>query len=136
MAKGTAKKIAVGTILAAIAGYVAGILTAPKSGKETRKDIKDTTAKTINETEQKLKKAHTQLNDLITEGKRRASSVSGKAKEDLSTVVGTAKTAKEKVRQVLSAIHEGEAEDRDLQKAVDEAQQAVDHLKNYLKKLA
>jgi len=26
---------------AAVAGYVAGILTAPKSGKETRKDIKD-----------------------------------------------------------------------------------------------
>ena len=35
------KKVLIGTALGLAAGYVAGILTAPKSGKETRQDIKD-----------------------------------------------------------------------------------------------
>lgn len=34
-------KLAVGAIIGAATGVVAGILTAPKSGKETREDIKD-----------------------------------------------------------------------------------------------
>lgn len=38
MAKG---KFALGAIIGAAAGIVAGLLTAPKSGKETRADIKD-----------------------------------------------------------------------------------------------
>lgn len=33
-------QVVVGTLVAAAAGLVAGILTAPKSGKETRSDIK------------------------------------------------------------------------------------------------
>lgn len=37
MSKG---KFAAGTIFGAIAGVIAGILTAPKSGKETRADLK------------------------------------------------------------------------------------------------
>src|SRR5699024_11883894 len=35
----SAKNIAVGTILGSLAGVTAGILFAPKSGEETRKDI-------------------------------------------------------------------------------------------------
>jgi gas vesicle protein len=136
MAKGTAKKFAIGTILAAVAGYLAGILTAPKSGKETRKDIKETADKTVSQAEQKLKKLHTQMEELMVEAKKRLSSISGKSKDELTAAIDLTKTAKEKARQLLSAVHEGETEDRDLQKAIDEAQQAVDHLKNYLKKSA
>ena len=34
------KKLAIGAIVGAIAGLAAGVLTAPKSGRETRDDIK------------------------------------------------------------------------------------------------
>ena len=37
----TGKKVAVGAVVAAAAGFVAGILTAPKSGKETREEVVD-----------------------------------------------------------------------------------------------
>lgn len=134
MSKDSTKKFAIGTIVAALAGYIAGILTAPKSGKETRQDIKSTAQKTVNEAERQLKKLHTQMNTLINEGKSKASTLSGKAKDELDSLIETTKDAKEKAREILSAIHEGETEDRNLQKAIDDAQKAVDHLKAYLAK--
>lgn len=39
----------IGVVAGAVAGFVTGILTAPKSGKATRKDIKDTAVKTKGE---------------------------------------------------------------------------------------
>ncbi len=39
------KKFLLGATIGAIAGFVTGILTAPKSGKETRQDIKDASVK-------------------------------------------------------------------------------------------
>jgi len=130
----TAKKIAIGTAVAGVAGYVAGILTAPKSGKETRKDISDAAHKGVAEAEKQLKKLHTELGEALEKAKTKGGNVTGKAKKELDKVVDTAKTAKEKAREMLSAIHEGDAEDKELQKAVKEATKAIDHLKTYLKK--
>lgn len=42
--------------------------------------------------------------------------------------------AKDKAREVLSSLHDGEAEDKDLKKAIAEATKAVENLRNYLKK--
>ena len=134
MGKGTVKKFALGTLVAAAAGYVAGVLTAPKSGKETRADIKDVTAKGITEAEKQLKKLHTELNGLIEDAKLRGANANDKARKELDDIVDKAKVAKEKARVILSAIHEGDAEDQDLQKAIKEAHTAIKHLKTYLSK--
>lgn len=128
------KRIAVGTVVAAAAGYIAGILTAPKSGKETRRDIKDAAERTYTTAEKELKVLHTELNQLIDEARTRGDEVTGTAKEKLDKAMIVAKTAKEKTRELLSAVHEGDADDKDLQKAIQEARKAVDHLKSYLKK--
>jgi len=53
------KRLALGTVFAAAVGYLTGILTAPKSGKETRKDIKDAAEHGMAEAEKQLKKLHT-----------------------------------------------------------------------------
>ncbi|MEO7364397.1 MAG: YtxH domain-containing protein [Candidatus Saccharimonadales bacterium] len=45
----TTKKLAIGAAIAGAAGYLAGVLTAPKSGKATRDDIKDATQRGISE---------------------------------------------------------------------------------------
>ncbi len=50
------KKLAIGTLIAGAAGFLAGILTAPKSGKETRADIKEVAVATTKEAEAKLKR--------------------------------------------------------------------------------
>ena len=52
---GKFKRALTGTLFVAAAGYVAGLLTAPKSGKETREDIRETIDRSRSETEKKLK---------------------------------------------------------------------------------
>jgi len=127
-------KWALGAILAGIAGYLAGILTAPKSGKETREDIKEGVEHGMAEAEKQLKKLHTQMSDLLGEAKTKATTLKGTAQNDLQAAIEKTSTAKEKARLLLSALHEGGAEDKDLKKAIDEANKAIEHLKTYLKK--
>lgn len=123
------KKWALGAIFAGIGGYVAGILTAPKSGKETRKDIKDEAVKLKTEAEKSLKQLHTELDKVIAEAKAKT----GDAKDVAHKAVATAETAKTKVREILSGIHAGEADDKDLNAAIKEANKALDNLKKYVK---
>jgi gas vesicle protein len=135
MAKSNAKKWALGAVFAAVAGYLAGILTAPKSGKETREDIKEKAEQGVAEAEKQLKKLHTQMADLIAQGKEKAETLKGAAQKDLQVAIDKAAVVKEKAREMLSTLHEGNtAEDKDLRKAIDEANQAISHLKAYLKK--
>ena len=130
----TAKRFALGTLFAAVAGYIAGILTAPKSGKETRAEIKDTATKSVNEAEKQLKKLHTELNKVINQAKGEADSVKGKAREEVDAAIAKTMAVKEKARQVLSALHEGDADDKELRKAIDDANKSIEHLRKYLKK--
>lgn len=130
----TTKRLALGTIFAAVAGYLTGILTAPKSGKETRQDIKNAAEQGMAEAEKQLKKLHTQMNDLITQAKTKVTTLKGTAQKDLQTAIDKATVAKEKARDLLSALHEGGAEDKDLKKAIKEANQAIDHLKAFITK--
>jgi gas vesicle protein len=133
MAK-AARKVAVGALVAGAAGYLAGILTAPKSGKETRKDIKKAAVKAKTQGEKKLKEIHSDLNKLLDEAKTKGSKLSGKAKEELGQAVETAKAAKDKVREMLSNMHEGVVEDPDIQEVVEKGKQSVDSLKKSIKK--
>lgn len=128
------KKMAIGSAVAAAAGYVAGVLTAPKSGKETRQDIKEAADKGWGQAEKELKKLHTDLDKVIKDSKKAGDKVSSKTKKELDNLVEKAQDTKEKARQVLSAVHEGDAEDRDLKQAIKEANEAIEHLRDYLKK--
>lgn len=132
MKKGT--RFAVGTAVAAGIGYVTGILTAPKSGKETRKDIQNKALQAKQESEKKLKELHDELSTLINTAKTKAKNVEDGTKAELHKALGMAVLAKEKSRNILSALHEGESDDKDLQKAVNDVHKAIDHLKKYLSK--
>ncbi len=130
------KKFALGAIVAAGAGYIAGILTAPKSGKETRADIKNAAVELKKQAEIKLKALNTELADALVLAKVQLDKLSGKAKAELEEAMQMAQNAKQKAREVLSAIHEGEADDKDLEKAVKQATSALESLKKYIKKPA
>lgn len=127
------KRIAIGTIFVAAAGYIAGVLTAPKSGKETRDEIKNTARNTASETERRLKKAHTDLATLLNQARERSMKVKGDTRKQIEQAMESAGLVKEKVRVLLSAVHEGDTDDKDLKKAIADATKAIDRLKTYLK---
>lgn len=128
------KRFAIGTLLAGAAGYVAGLLTAPKSGRATREDIKNATDNTVSETERQLKKLHTELNELLGEAKSRSTKLQGKAKQEYEDVTVMAAKSKQKAREIISAIHEGGTDNKELQRVMTDTSKAVKHLKTYLKK--
>lgn len=129
-----AGKVAIGAALTAAAGYVAGVLTAPKSGKETRDELKQKATEGYSAAEKELKRLHTELGDVINEAGDRLSTLRGKGQKSLDEAVGKGQKAKDKAREMLSSLHDGEAEDKDLKKAIAEATKAVENLRNYLKK--
>lgn len=128
------RRIAVGSTVAAAAGYVAGVLTAPKSGRETRKDIKNASVKGFRQAEKELKKLNTELDKVIKEAKVLSAKAGTRAKKEIDSALVKAKDSKEKAREMISAIHEGDAEDKDLQKAIKDASTSLAALKKYLKK--
>lgn len=132
MGKGT--RFAVVTAVAAGIGYVAGILTAPKSGKETRQDIQDKAVHTKEELAKKLEEVNADLTEAITKGKTRVKSLEASAKAELEHAVSVAVVAKDKAKDMLSAVRQGEVEDKDLKKAVKDVNSAVDNLKKYIQK--
>ena len=138
MKKGT-KTIALGTVIAGAVGYLAGILTAPKSGAETREDIKSVTGNGMAEAEKQLKKLHTELTTLLDdaseEGKRLGKRLTDRGNDARdSDIVQKAQTVKQKTREIISAIHDGTADDRDLDKAISQATKAVKSIRSYLSK--
>lgn len=130
----TGKKIAIGAAVAGVAGFVTGILTAPKSGKETRKDIKNTANNVKREAEKKLKELSAELTDLIGKGQKLAKEQGGKAKAGLDIALKQAQDAQLKVKVVISALKSGETDEPELKKAIAEAKKARDELVKYFKK--
>ena len=132
------KKFAVGAALTAAAGYVVGVLTAPKSGKETRQMIADKTNDTLAGAEKQLKGLHTELTDLIDQAADKVTEYKQSRKEgkdsDGGSVLDKGRDAKQKAREVLSALHDGETDDKELKKAIQDATKAIQHLRDFLKK--
>lgn len=110
------------------------MLTAPKSGKDTRAELKTKASETYSVAEKELKKLHTELGDVISEAGDKLSTLRGRGEKSLDDAVSKGQKAKDKAREMLSSLHDGEADDKDLKKAIAEATKAVENLRNYLKK--
>ena len=128
------KKIAIGGVIAAVVGFLAGILTAPQSGKETRDDIKDTAHKGVDEAEKDFRKLQEEMDNVIRQARANRTKLSKSAQEELNELIDRAKDSKSKAGNVFDAVRNGEAEDRDLDRAIKSASRSLEHLKKYLKK--
>ncbi|MEK7472129.1 MAG: YtxH domain-containing protein [Patescibacteria group bacterium] len=131
--RSTGQKFALGAVLAGVVGFIVGILAAPKSGKETREDLKSSTKIAIGQAEKDLKVAHTELKQLIATAQTAIKDTSKQAKKDFKKAIARAKKSQSKVKVVLSSIHDGTSDDPELKKALDEAIAARSHLKKFFK---
>jgi gas vesicle protein len=129
----TGKKMALSALIAGVAGYVSGILTTPKSGKDTRKDIVEGAEGFKEDAEDQLKKANDELKDLLKDAKTKTVALSAQAREEFNEAVLRAKDAQNKAATTLKAVKNGAADDPDLNKAVKQAKQAVKNLSKYFK---
>jgi len=129
----TVRKLAIGSAIAGAVGYLAGILTAPQSGKETREDIADKASDVKQSAEDQLNEIDNELNDLIKSAKQKTLALSSSARADFNEAVIKAKDAQNKTGQMLKAAQSGQAEDPDLNKAVKQARQAANNLGKFFK---
>jgi gas vesicle protein len=97
MSKG---KFAAGTIFGAIVGLAAGILTAPKSGKETRADLKL-------KAEDMKNKATDVMDDVKDTATKRADDIKNKATDVVEDVKDNALDLKERAEKAAAGAKEG-----------------------------
>ncbi len=117
-----------------VAGYLAGILTAPKSGKATRQAIKRALPADKADAIEKAKLLSNELNELIAIAVADKDSQTAKVLAKMNTVVGRAKQGRDKLENIIDAAKNGEANDHDLNRAVKEAEKAVVHFKKFMLK--
>ena len=130
----TAKRIAVGAAIAGAAGFVAGILAAPRSGKETRNELRKAKGHKATDIEDQLHGLQNELGDLVNEAKGKGDDLGSKAQKELRKLGDSAREAKDKAATVVSAVQNGKASDKDLNKAIADAKHTIEHIKDYLKK--
>ncbi len=106
MAKG--KKFGLGILIGTVVGVVAGLLTAPKSGKETRKDIKNKAKEVKGIAERKLKEAYKELGVLAAEAGVQADKLKGKAKDEWAELAKKAELLKGQVKAAITSIKSGD----------------------------
>lgn len=129
----TGRKIAIGAAIAGAVGYVTGILTAPKSGKETRADIADKAGDIKEAAEKELAELQAELKDVLERTGSETIALSGRARAEFNEAVARAKDTQNKLSVLLKAVKAGEAPDPQLNKAIKQAKQASKNLAKYLK---
>ena len=129
----TKRKVAIGSAIAGTVGYLAGIITAPKSGADTRADLADKAADAKDSAEDQLNQANDELKDMLKTTKEKTVALSSSARSEFNEAVIKAKDAQNKANEVLKAFRSGEASDPELNKAVKQAKQAARNLGKYLK---
>jgi gas vesicle protein len=129
----TGKKVAVSAIVAGVAGYIGGILTAPNSGKNTRRNIVEEAEGIKDGTEAQLQRANDELKSLINDAKTKTVSLSSQAKEEFNEALLRAKDTQNKTSATLKALKVGEADDPELNKAVKQARLAAKNLGKFFK---
>jgi gas vesicle protein len=121
-------KFVIGAMLGVAAGAVAALLTAPKSGKETRDDIKDKAQEVSNDAMRQLRKLEGELNKRISDAKNFAAKLEGDARKQVDTIIARAEKTKERALKQLDGFK------KDTKKQLDQG--LMDDIKSVLDDLA
>lgn len=134
MSKDNNKGVAVGAALGAVIGVITGILFAPKSGKETRQDIKDTAVKVATKLQEEAEHLQEELSHLIEKAEVKAKEAGKTVSDKTHELIVQAKHTRDSLTALVAAVKKGEASDKDLDSAIHKAKEAKDALSVYLKK--
>lgn len=128
------KKSSTTFLVGIIAGFVAGVLLAPKSGKETRQDIADRAKRVAEKAQANLHAVQEELGDKLHQAEEQAKKLGKKISAEAKQSLEMAKKTQKQTLSVLQAIKQGQSKDEDLDIAIKNAQAALDSLKKYFQK--
>lgn len=134
MDKQEKKGLALGAVFGAIVGVIAGILFAPKSGKETRKDIRVATEKTIDKVKAEAEKLHGELSELLDKMESKVKEVKGKTSQVAKEHIEDGKKTVVNLSTAIRSFKSGSSDDKDLKNAIQKAHESKTALKAFLKK--
>lgn len=102
-----------GTIFGALVGMVAGVLLAPKSGKETREDLKRKAQSTYQDVNDQLRKLSDEVSGRVDTLKAAAKDLQGEAKEESQELIRRAEVLKQDLRVSASNLAKSGAQAKD-----------------------
>jgi gas vesicle protein len=126
------KNVGIALIAGLAAGYALGVLTAPKSGKETRNDIKDAGSKAYKAAEARLKGSYEDLSDVIAKASKQTKKLGTKGHEELDVLLAAAHDAQGRVKQLIASVRRGDATEEQFEDVVIAAQVAKDELQDFI----
>jgi len=95
---GKKSNVAKGTIFGLIVGAIAGLLLAPKSGKETQADIKRKIKATAGDIQERLESMSGEITGRVDTLKEAAKDLRGEAKEESQELIKRAEVLKQDLR--------------------------------------
>ena len=128
------KNVAAGITIGAVLGFVAGLLLAPKSGKQTRQDITDHMKKIADQAEARLHAIQTELSERVDQAEEQVKKLGKKISSEAKESLAQAKKSREQAQQALVAFKNGQSSNEDLDMAVKNAHAALAGLKSYFQK--
>ena len=119
--------------LVGLMGYLLGLLTAPKSGRELRREMKSTGRKNLSLLEKQLKAQYSDLNLQLQELESRMDVSSKIVTESINKYIVDARILQKKSKHLLSALHDGVASDDELIRVIKELKNLKTSIKKYFK---
>jgi gas vesicle protein len=126
------KNVGLALVVGLAAGYALGVLTAPKSGKETRGDIKEAGSKAYKAAEVRLKGSYEDLSDVIAKASTQTKKLSKKGHAELDLLLAAAHDAQGRVKQLITSVRSGDATNEQFEDVVIAAQVAKDELQDFI----
>lgn len=135
------KSFVKGTVIGVALGALAGILLAPKSGKETRSDIKDKVKGTYQDFVTKLEVMSDEVGGKVDSLKEAAKDLKGEAREESQELIHRAEVLKQDLRVSASNLAKSGVEVKDsaikqVKQLLTEGADVMGELERVTKKLA
>jgi gas vesicle protein len=103
-----------GTIIGAVAGALAGVLLAPKSGKETQDDIKRKVKGTYEDIQRRLEQMSSEVAGRVDNLKEAAKDLKGEAREESQELISRAEVLKQDLHISATNLAKSGAQTKDV----------------------
>ena len=102
-----------------------GILTAPKKGADTRKDIKNKANEVTGAAEKNLKDLYKELSKHYDSAKEQIANAAGKGKAELEDLMPKLEESRDKLKELLSSIRDGDVDASTVKKAIKDTEATI-----------